>query len=60
MRHDIYYWDADDKKDGLTRSTCDKSMLDSLSNLENKTLNWNQWFAKYSLKVLVVWNINLN
>ena len=51
MHHDYNYKLADEG--GMTRHEADKVMLDELNNLENKKLNWNEWFAKYFTKGVI-------
>jgi len=48
MRHDIAYEEAD--KSIGTRHHADKAMLNELSELNNKELNWNEFLAKYFTK----------
>ena len=51
MHHDYNYQLADE---GLgTRHEADKIMLDELDKLENKKLNWNEWFAKKFTKGII-------
>ena len=51
MRHDINYREAD--KGIGTRHEADKIMVDELSNLKNKDLTWNEFFAKYFTKGII-------
>ena len=51
MRHDINYREAD--KGIGTRHEADKIMVDELSNLKNKDLTWNEFFAKYFTKAII-------
>ena len=51
MKHDIAYRDADLGKG--TRHEADKQMLDNLNELNNKDLNWNEWFAKKFVKGII-------
>ena len=48
MRHDIAYEEAD--KGVGTSHDADKTMLNELSELNNKELNWNEFLAKYFTK----------
>ena len=51
MHHDYNYKLADE---GIgTRHEADKIMLDELNNLDNKQLNWNEWFAKKFTKGII-------
>jgi len=51
MHHDYNYQLADT---GVgTRHEADKIMLDESNNLENKKLNWNEWFAKQFTKGII-------
>jgi len=51
MHHDYNYQLADE---GVgTRHEADKIMLDELDKLENKKLNWNEWFAKKFTKGII-------
>jgi len=51
MRHDINYEKAD--KGIGTRHDADKQMLNELSELNNKYLNWNEFLAKYFTKGII-------
>ena len=51
MRHDIGYREAD--KGIGTRHEADKVMIDELSALKNKDLNWNEFLAKYFTKAVI-------
>jgi len=51
MHHDYIYKLADDGVD--TRHEADKIMIDKLNKLENKNLNWNEWFAKKCIKGII-------
>ena len=51
MRHDIGYREAD--KGNGTRHEADKKMMDELSALKNKELNWNEFLAKYFTKAII-------
>ena len=48
MAHDMAY----DRND-ITRHEADKKMLDDLNALDNKDLNWNEWFAKKFVKGII-------
>jgi len=51
MHHDYNYQLA---HEGVgTRHEADKIMLDELDKLENKKLNWNEWFAKKFTKGII-------
>ena len=51
MRHDIAYEEAD--KGIGTRHDADRAMLNELSELNNKDLNWNEFLAKYFTKGII-------
>jgi len=51
MRHDIAYKGAN--KGVGTRHDADKTMLNELSELNNKELNWNEFLAKYFTKGII-------
>ena len=51
MRHDIAYEEAD--KGIGTRHEADKTMINELSELNNKELNWNEFLAKYFTKGII-------
>jgi len=51
QRHDIAYREAD--KGTGTRHEADKVMIDELSALKNKELNWNEFLAKYFTKAVI-------
>ena len=51
MRHDVAYEEVD--KGIGTRDDADKALLNELSELNNKDLNWNEFLAKYSTKGVI-------